>query len=261
MSVHLLLFALVDEVTKAAADAGIDALVVDLERRGKRARQTGFDTHLSTATIADVERVRALSPLPLIVRVDGPGAGLQRRVRQAVDAGADEVLIPMVSDAAEVAGCLQRIPAGVPVGVLVERTTAIDDVEAIGRLPLRRVYLGLMDLMVERGTSTPFAALADGTLERVRRAVPGPVGVAGLTRPGCGAPVPVELLAAELMRVGVDFTFLRRSFLGAVRSPGDVADAVSAMRTMLGRMRRRTAAEVRNDRALLLAAIAELESP
>ncbi len=42
--------------------------------------------------------------------------------------------------------------------------------------------------------------------------MPGRFGVAGLTLPGGGVPVPSELLAAELVRLGADFTFLRRSF-------------------------------------------------
>ena len=46
----------------------------------------------------------------------------------------------------------------------------------------------------------------------MRAAVAQPFGVAGLTLPGGGFPVPSELLAAELVRVGADFTFLRRAF-------------------------------------------------
>ena len=54
--------------------------------------------------------------------------------------------------------------------------------------------------------------LVDGTADAVRAAVPGRFGVAGLTLPGGGAPVPSSLLAAELVRLGADFTFLRRAF-------------------------------------------------
>jgi hypothetical protein len=39
-----------------------------------------------------------------------------------------------------------------------------------------------------------------------------PFGVGGLTLPGRGFPVSSDLLAAELVRAGTDFTFLRRSF-------------------------------------------------
>ena len=86
------------------------------------------------------------------------------------------------------------------------------------RRPLSRLYVGLNDLMIDRRSPTLFAALVDGTVERVRGAVPAriPFGVAGLTLPERGYPVPCRLLAAELARLDAAFTFLRRSFIADV---------------------------------------------
>ena len=244
---QLLLFGLDDGAVAAAAAAGVDGVVVDLEQQGKHARQMGFDTDVSSQTLEDVRRIRALTDLPLVVRVDGPGPDLVGRIEAARSAGADEVLIPMVADADAVSAALRAAPADLPVGVLVERVAAVDDIDRIAGLPLARLYVGLMDLMVERRSSTPFAALVDGTVERVRRATGQAFGVAGLTAPGFGHPVAARLLAAELVRLRTDFTFLRRSFYAAAATLG-LERTVQEIRGMIARLERRSPAEVEHDR-------------
>ena len=68
-----------------------------------------------------------------------------------------------------------------------------------------------------------------------------------MTLPGHGAPVPVELLAGEILRVGSQFSFLRRSFLvHLASSPPD--EGIRAVRTMLAGLARRTVDEVARDR-------------
>ena len=63
-------------------------------------------------------------------------------------------------------------------------------------------------------------------------------GVGGLTLPGHGDPVPVELLAGEILRVGSQFSFLRRSFLvHLASSPPD--EGIRAVRSMLAGLARR----------------------
>ena len=247
---ELFLFALDDDLAAAAGRAGLDGVVVDLERRGKHERQLGFDTGVSTQTIDDVRRIRGLTDLPLIVRVDGPGDDLGHRLTAVRDAGADEALVPMVRDAAAVRSCLAAAPDDLPIGVLVERVSAVEDAAAIGRLPLTRVYVGLMDLMVERGSAPPFAALVDGTVDRVRATARQPFGVGGLTAPGHGDPVPARLVAAELVRLRSDFTFLRRSFLRAAADLG-VGTAVGRIRRMLEQLEGRAASAIDRDRRAL----------
>jgi hypothetical protein len=85
-----------------------------------------------------------------------------------------------------------------------------------------------------------------------------PFGVAGLTRPDAGWPVPSRLLSGELARIDAAFTFLRRSFTADVAGrdlrvevPRILADCASA--------RRRTAGQVVADRAELLSAVGPLD--
>jgi hypothetical protein len=82
-----------------------------------------------------------------------------------------------------------------------------------------------------------------------------PFGVAGLTLPDCGNPVPSRLLAGELARLGADFTFLRRSFW-ADTAGQDLRTAVPRILEASAAAGRRTPAHVTADRAALRTAVA-----
>jgi len=116
-------------------------------------------------------------------------------VEQAVGAGADEVLLPMIQTAEAVEAALGLAAGRCGVGILIETVRAVGLAEELAGLPLTRVYVGLNDLAIERRTPSIFAAVADGTVERVRA----PFGfrsdsvaslyraVASLYRPGCSS--------------------------------------------------------------------------
>jgi hypothetical protein len=192
----------------------------------------------------------------VLCRVNGAGPWTAQEVSLAVELGADEVLLPMVRTPADVDLALDAVAGRCGLGILVETQDAVDCVPALSRRPLARVYLGLNDLRIDRGGVDPlFAPLVDGTADRVRRAVDVPFGVAGLTLPEHGRPVPSRLLAGELARLGADFTFLRRSFW-ADTAGQDLQRAVPRIAEACEAARRRGPAQVRADRAELCAAVA-----
>lgn len=196
-------------------DSGAAGVVVDWERRGKRRRQAGADTQVNGDTPADLARVRAATSGRVLCRVNGWGPWTPAEIELAASLGADEVLLPMVRAVAEVDAALEVVAGRCGLGILVETTDAVRAVDELARRPLSRVYVGLNDLMIDRGGGCLFAALVDGTADRVRAATGAAglaFGVAGLTRPDAGHPVPCRLLIGELARVGASFTFLRRSF-------------------------------------------------
>ncbi|MGY1730348.1 aldolase [Geodermatophilus sp. SYSU D01045] len=192
--------------------AGAAGIVVDWERRGKHRRQAGEGTQINADTLADLVRVRAATDGRLLCRINAAGPWTAREVADAVAAGADEVLLPMVRTPEEVDRTLDVVAGRCGLGILVETQDAVDRVAELARRPLSRIYVGLNDLRIDRRSRELFRPLVDGTVEAVRAAVPVPFGVGGLTLPGGGFPVPGDLLAAELVRLRTDFTFLRRSF-------------------------------------------------
>jgi len=190
-------------------------VVVDWERRGKIARQAGADTQINADTPEDLAAVRAGQAGVVLCRVNRWSAWTVAEIELAVDLGADEVLLPMVRRPEEVDAALRVVGGRCGLGILVETTEAVRRVDELVARPVSRVYMGLNDLMIDRGGGSLFLALVDGTVDRVARAATGsgiPFGVAGLTVPEAGRPVPCRLVMGALARVGASFTFLRRSF-------------------------------------------------
>jgi hypothetical protein len=235
--------------------AGAAGVVVDWEHRGKHRRQAGADTEVNAHTPADLARVRAATPGRVLCRLNAVGAWTAEELARAVDLGADEVLLPMVRRPDEVDHALALAGDRVGVGILIETDDAVRRVADLVARPLSRVYVGLNDLRIDRGSDALFAPLVDGTVEGLRRATPQPFGVAGLTVPEAGHPVPTRLLAAELARLDASFTFLRRSFHADVAGR-DVAVEVPRILAAMAQARHCPPAQVAADRAALCAAVA-----
>ncbi len=192
--------------------AGAAGIVVDWERRGKERRQLGEGTQINADTPTDLARMRAATDGRLLCRINGFGPWTGGEVDEAIARGADEILLPMVRTPEEIDRTLDRVAGRCGLGILVETQDAVDRAGELARRPLSRIYVGLNDLRIDRRSDQLFRPLADGTVDGVRARVAQPFGVGGLTLPGSGFPVPSDLLAAELVRLGADFTFLRRSF-------------------------------------------------
>lgn len=195
--------------------AGATGVVVDWERRGKAARQAGADTQVNADTPHHLAAVRAAQPGVVLCRVNRWSSWTPAEIDLAIDLGADEVLLPMVRRPEEVDAALTVVAGRCGLGILVETTDAVRLVDSLVARPLARVYMGLNDLMIDRGAGSLFLALVDGTVDRVATAASAasiPFGVAGLTLPEAGRPVPCRLVQGALARVGASFTFLRRSF-------------------------------------------------
>ena len=247
-------------VVAAAVPAGVASVVVDWEHEGKEARQALADTEVNNHTVEHLRAVRALTGARVLCRINAFGPGTPEEIEQALEAGADELLLPMVRTRADVEATLELVAARAGLGILVETRDAVARADELARLPLSRVYVGLNDLAIERGTATIFAPLADGTLDEVRRRFANvPFGFGGLTVPEGGFPIPSRLLVAELARLACDFTFLRRSFYRDVAGR-DVATEVPRIHAALAESFARSRAEVARDREELLGCVAALSS-
>jgi hypothetical protein len=233
--------------------AGAAGIIVDWERRGKERRQAGEGTQISTDTPEDLSRMRGATSARLICRVNGFGPWTGEEVEDAIGRGADELLLPMIRSAEEVDRTLDLVAGRCGLGVLIETQDAVDATAEIARRPLSRIYVGLNDLRIDRRSNQLFRPLVDGTVDAVRAEVSQPFGVGGLTLPGSGFPVPSEVLAAELVRLRTDFTFLRRSFIADMQGRDPWVE-VPRLLAFLDDLRRADPAEAAADRERLLAA-------
>ena len=246
----LLVFSADPTVARDVVSAGAAGVIIDWERRDKARRQAGQGTQINQDTPGDLRRVRAATPGRVICRINGYGPWTAAEVDQAVSLGADELLLPMVRRPEQVERTLALVAGRCGLGILIETGEAVQRAAALADLPLARVYVGLNDLRIDRGSDCLFEPLVDGTVERVRGQVRVPFGVAGLTRPDAGLPVPSRLIAAELVRLGASFTFLRRSFHADVAGR-DVQVEVPRILASLERARLRSPQAVAADRTAL----------
>jgi HpcH/HpaI aldolase/citrate lyase family len=256
---ELFLFTPDPDFAARAVVAGVHGIVIDWERVGKEERQEAADTEINLDTVEDLIRVRAATSARILCRINPVGSGTAGEIDAAASAGADEVLVPMVRTPGDVEVALELAHGRVGIGILVETVEALGRADALGRLPLSRVYVGLNDLRIERGSPSIFTAVLDGTVERVRAASRVPFGFAGLTLPEAGDPIPCRLLAAELARLRCNFTFLRRSFRRDVAGR-ELEVEIPRMHDALRVASARSRAEIARDRAELELRIAEHEA-
>jgi len=258
-SFDLFLFSTNPDVIACHVAAGVDGIVVDWESAGKRERQSGVDTEINRDTVEDLRRVRAVTKARVLCRINGYGDTSGREVEEAVSAGADEILLPMVRRVDEVKRVLDMAAGRCGVGILVETPEAIEQAGDLARLPIARAYVGLNDLAIARGSASIFRAVQDGVVERVRSFFSVPFGFGGLTRPDCGAPIPCRLLIGEMARLGCGFSLLRRSYRRDMvgRTPSiEIPRLRSAIREALDRKPE----AVDQDHAALMSVIGTLES-
>lgn len=208
----LYLFSTDTEFIQKAVFAGVKGVIIDWESSGKKVRQAFADTQINKDTLEDLKRVRASTNAYVICRINGFETMGSNEIEQAIDAGVDEILLPMVRTVREVEEVLNRVRGRCGLGILVETMAGTELVNELACLPLSRVYVGLNDLAIERNSSNIFAPLIDGTLEKIRSPFQVSFGFGGLTLPECGYPIPCRLLMGEIIRLGCDFSFLRRSF-------------------------------------------------
>jgi len=257
---QLFLFSLEPEFIRNAVASGVHGIIVDCENQEKERRQAGADTEINTATIEDLRRVRDCTDARVICRINGYDSTTSEEIENAIDAGADEIFLPMVRSETEVEDALNLIADRCGLGILVETVDAVNIADKLSLLPLSRVYVGLNDLGIERGTPNIFSAIEDGTVERLRRLFEVPFGFAGLTLPERGSPIPCRFLIAEMARLNSDFSFLRRSFNYDIKGK-NVSVEVSKILDSINQHLKRSSEEIREDKLLLDDAILNAPDP
>ena len=209
---ELLLFHRDTAASQAHFDAGLDGVILDLEHRGKAARQTGYDTEINAHTLSDLRAARKALTGHILCRISGPSP-TSDELRAVLDAGADEIIVPMLTSLAQAERICSLVDGAADITLMCETLEATKILPRLSRLPIRRLYVGLTDLWIARGTASIFAPLEDGLIDEIRLDVTGPsFGFGGLTLPGLGKPLCVSHLYHEMARLNAGFTFLRRSY-------------------------------------------------
>lgn len=203
-------------VAEIADSVGVDRVFIDLETVGKRERQANRDTVISSHRLEDIDRVSSvLKNAKLLVRANPIYEGFEKELDTIAKSGADIVMLPYFSTAAEVKSFVRCINGRKRTCLLFETPASVEKTEEILDVGgIDEVFIGLNDLHLGYGLRFMFELLANGTVDRMceafkKRGIP--YGFGGVARLNCGT-LKAELILGEHYRLGSDCVILSRSF-------------------------------------------------
>lgn len=226
----LILFENDPELARVHLEAGVRSFMIDLEVLGKDLRQLGFDTEIRPGTLDALSAISSIDGATTWCRVNRFGEHTGEEIEAVIEAGADVILLPMAESMAEVDAYVGLVGQRCRAAVMIETQVLAEVSPDLRELPLNYAFFGLNDFAISRGGGSIFNALADGSVERVRKALPDiGFGVGGLTDIRRGSPIPSARLLEEMERLQCDFTFLRRSFRrdSKVTSPEEIVSGIN----------------------------------
>lgn len=210
------------EVALIAEAAGVDRIFVDMEYIGKAERQKGMDTAQHHHTIADIANIRkVITKSELLVRVNpihnatSEYCSSEQEINDAIDAGADIVMLPYFKTVEEVETFIRLVNGRAKTFPLLETPEAVEKIDDILKLKgIDEIHIGLNDLSLGYHEKFLFEPLADGVVdmlaEKFERAGI-PFGFGGIASIGKGI-LPAEYVIREHYRLNSTRVILSRSF-------------------------------------------------
>lgn len=205
------------QVAALAEEYGVDRIFLDLELRGKEARQANMDTVISHNSFDDVRPLKnALQSAELLVRVNSLYDGSEAEIDRVIKDGADVVMLPYFKTAKEVEAFIGFVGGRAKTCLLCETPAAAENIDEILRIPgIDEMHVGINDLHLGYHRNFMFELVADGTVERLCRKCREkgiPYGFGGVGRLGGDVPLPAENIVDEHYRLGSQMVILSRAF-------------------------------------------------
>jgi hypothetical protein len=222
-----------------AEGAGIHRVLVDLERRGKAARQRGRRLFLSEHSCSDIAKLRqGLRRTAVMARVDPWSNATTEQVRAVLDGGAQALMLPMTTSAWEAEAFVRAVNARALVSILIETREGVDKVDEIARVGgVDELHFGLNDLAISYGCESILDILVARRLDTaaaVARNLGRPFGVGGVTDPQQeGLMIPPNIVLGEQARLGTSIFWLGRSFRQQARGASGMVDVTERIRRRL----------------------------
>ena len=218
------------QVAMIAEGAGVDRIFVDMEYIGKSLRQGGMDTVQSRHTLADVRAVaQVLTKAQLLVRINPihqattEYSSSKEEIDGAIENGAQILMLPYFKTVSEVQKFVDLVDGRAKTMLLVETPEAAQCIDQIVQIPgIDEMYIGLNDLSLGYGKKFMFEVLADGTVEKLTKAMKAkniPFGFGGLAALDGGL-LPGHMVLKEHYRLGSGCVILSRSFCNTSKCTG-----------------------------------------
>jgi hypothetical protein len=114
-------------------------------------------------------------------------------------------------------------------------------------------------LAIDLGYANIFKPLSDEIIDQIRKKIDVPFGFGGATLPHKGYPLPCNLLMSEYVRLGCNFTFLRRAFLKDVLI-SEIPKAIYEIREYIEKVRKESPKKIEENRKRLIHKIKESDN-
>lgn len=203
------------EVALIGEQCDVDRLWVDMEWMGKDERQPG-DTVKSHHTLEDITKLRkVLTKSQLLTRVNPIHDGSKEEISEAIDRGAEVVMLPMWKTVDEAKRFVDYVDGRATVNLLLETKEAWGILNEVVTIPgIDEIYVGLNDLHLSLHKTFMFEMLADGTVDEICQVLKTnkiKYGFGGIGRIG-GGMLPADHILAEHVRIGSQMVILSRTF-------------------------------------------------
>lgn len=207
------------DIALIAEKNGVDRIWIDLEERGKEARQKSINSVKLHHSINDITALRnVLTKSELMVRINSWDSDSVQEVEDVIAAGAQRIMLPMWKTAAEVDAFLKTVNRRVATTLLLETKEAVECLDEVLKNPLvEEIHIGLNDLHLSLGLDFMFETLANGLVEEICQKIAAhgiPYGFGGIAKIGHGD-VHAEYILEEHIRLNSSMVILSRSFYDA----------------------------------------------
>jgi hypothetical protein len=236
------------ELAQYAQDSGVDRIMIDLERLGKRERQGNLDTVISNHSLQDIKRVRTvLHKSKLLVRVNPMHSESENEINTALGLGADIIMLPMFKKYEEVERFISIIGGRATTCLLLETSQALVRIDEILQIDgIDEVHIGLNDLHLSMGLDFMFELLSGGIVEYLTTKIKKNgirFGFGGISKLGSGV-VDSRLVLSEHIRLGSQIVILSREFHGnascldELKMQIDLEDEINKIRSYISYLSR-----------------------
>lgn len=202
----------------AARAAGIQRIMIDLERKGKADRQKGRELFLSDHRMEHVSLMnsRVLNS-EIVVRINPLHDESDKEVAEVIERGADYVMLPFFHHVNQVETFHGLVKGKAQIILLIETASAANNIEAIiSAAPPDEMHIGLNDLSISLGKNNIFTLFRDGTVASIAariRACNLPFGIGGIgALSRNNLPITPKCFYVEQLRLGATRGWLGRSF-------------------------------------------------
>tara|TARA_B100000427_G_C15445296_1_gene566978 strand:+ start:61 stop:861 length:801 start_codon:yes stop_codon:yes gene_type:complete len=202
------------EIAKHSQEIGVNTILVDLEKYGKRERQ-GPGTWITDHNLETVSKIRKSISGELLVRVDPWKEETKEQIDESIERGANSIMLPMIKNLQEIEEFIDYVGKRANILPMIETKDAFSIMNAILELEqIKEIFIGLNDLHLSLSLSFMFEPLSKGLIDKVSELTlkkGKKFGFGGIALIGEGE-LKSDLILSEHIRLQSSSVILSRSF-------------------------------------------------